>query len=348
MSAASFDSLSSPSSDGQPSITHTVAASGDTILTLNSPNAKFAPWEDDSSPPATNGSPITFRVSSQHIIQASSVFEAALTGLWEEGSKNAEGFYEVSAEDWDAEALRIVLCLIHSRTSNIPRNVTLEMLCKIAVLVDYYNLHEALRFCASLWIEDLRDPLPTTFGRDLILWICVSHIFKDATIFEAVTKRAIEHSPGDIPSLNLPIPEYITGSLNEQRELAMKLLISVLQEAKFKLLDGRVGCSFECRSLNLGALVKFMHDEGFLEAVTEKSYEGRSVTDVITKIREMKSPTKSSYWRCPGFCSFTLTKLIESGLGTATAQIRGLGLGGYPVGTWNWAGFSGVSFGIPR
>ncbi len=110
--------------------------------------------------------------------------------------------------------MRVVLSLIHSRTKDIPRIVTLEMLSKIAVLVDYYELHDAVHFYASLWIDTLRSSLPTSYGRDLILWICVSWVFKNASIFTAVTKLAVEHNPGKVPTLQLPIPEKVIGKFS--------------------------------------------------------------------------------------------------------------------------------------
>ncbi|RYP61159.1 hypothetical protein DL769_007841 [Monosporascus sp. CRB-8-3] len=196
---------------------NTLATPSDTILTLNNPNAPFAVWDEasgiKSENPVSNDraqsppSSITFHVSSQNLIQASSVWRAALTGNWKESSVTANGCHEINTEDWDAEAMFLVLSIIHCRTRSIPRTVTLEMLCKIAILVDYYKLHEALHFFASLWIDNLRSSLPTVYNRDLILWICVSWVFKDAAIFEIVTKRAIEHSPARIQALDLPIPE---------------------------------------------------------------------------------------------------------------------------------------------
>jgi hypothetical protein len=138
------------------------------------------------------------------------VFKAALTGFWKEGSVTESGCYEISAEDWDVEAMRVVLSLIHSRTKSIPRTVTLEMLVKIAVLVDYYELHEAVHFFATLWIDALRPSVPKVYSPDIMLWICLSWIFKDAPIFAAVTKLAIEESPGKMSTdTDLPIPTSV-------------------------------------------------------------------------------------------------------------------------------------------
>ena len=69
---------------------------------------------------------------------------------------------------------------------------------------------------------------------------------------------------------------------------------------KHKLIDGKVGCSFECRSLLLGALVKFMHDYdvsgyGTLEAAPQT----RSIEATIRLVREMKSPSRDWHPRVP-------------------------------------------------
>ena len=42
--------------------------------------------------------------------------------------------------------MHIVLSVMHHRTRDIPRETTLEMLCKIVVLVDYYELHDTMSF----------------------------------------------------------------------------------------------------------------------------------------------------------------------------------------------------------
>jgi hypothetical protein len=160
-------------------VSHTVAASGDTIITLNKPNPQLAIWEYDSSlnPATSTSAAITFRVSSRHLIEASPLFQAAMTGGWKEGSKNNDGFYEIIAEGWDAEALHIVLIEIHGDATSVtqpPRVVDLELLGKIAVLVDYYNLYhlENLYPQAEKWIKDLQGSFKTAFGQnELILWL---------------------------------------------------------------------------------------------------------------------------------------------------------------------------------
>lgn len=118
----------------------------------------------------------------------------------------------MDASEWDAEAFRIVLSIIHGRNDQVPRDIPLEMLCKIAVIVDYYQCDEVFRFCSSVWISSLRGSFTKKYDRTLILWLCVSWVFRDEDIFEAATKAATEQSDRTVGNLGLPIPERVIGT----------------------------------------------------------------------------------------------------------------------------------------
>ncbi|KAK3311921.1 hypothetical protein B0H66DRAFT_539033 [Apodospora peruviana] len=304
----------------------TVSSPSDAILTLNSPNAPFAAWDNPQYTTSDND-PVTFLVVAQNLIQTSCVFKAALTGPWKEGVVTEDGVKNLEAEGWDSEAMRIVLSAIHHRTKDIPRRVTLEMLCKIAVLVDYYELHDSLFFFLHLWINDLQSPLPKVHGRDLILWICITSIFTSATIHEAVTSVAISHCPGEFRTLDLPIPGRVENLINTRREAALSQLIASLNDIKGKLLEDTSRCSFECRSAHLGALIIHMHDERLLDGAIEPPFEGRSVADTVKRIRAMRSPSKDWHVQTStdSLCELSLRSVTETAL-KAIDAIQGLEL----------------------
>jgi hypothetical protein len=91
---------------------------------------------------------------------ASSVFKNILTGGWKESVTHLQkGSVEITTEGWDIEALLILLRAIHSQNYHIPRKLTLEMLAKVAVLVDYYECKEAMSVWTTIWIDALeRSP----------------------------------------------------------------------------------------------------------------------------------------------------------------------------------------------
>lgn len=197
---------------------HDIASDGDAVLVLKNPNAPFAVWGDPAAPASestkdkspSSASSITFLVSSHHLKSASSVFRAALTGPWVESTRTKDGRHQIPAEDWDVEALLVVLNIVHGRNNRVPKTVTLE-LCKISVLVDYYHLSEAVRFSKRFWIDGLRASVPKTYGRELILWLCVSWVFQSSSIFQAVTETAIRESPKPVSALQLPISAAVVG-----------------------------------------------------------------------------------------------------------------------------------------
>ena len=92
------------------------------------------------------------------------------------------------------------------------------MLAKIAVLVDYYELENA-----EVMERDVRDGIanlrcsvriPSSYCRDLMLWICISRVFHMNKEFEEATALAIEGSEGWIKTLDLPIHQEIICKLS--------------------------------------------------------------------------------------------------------------------------------------
>lgn len=209
---------------------HTLDPSGDVIFTLENPDAPFAVWQDGNGNGNGNSNGndkgngnsseslilitriVTFLVSSRHLILASPVLKAALTGGWNEGAVNeVSRLHEISAEEWDTEAMTIVMSIIHHRWPQVPRVVSLELLAKIAVIVDYYQIHETVQIMSEPWIEHARKSLPNSYGREILLWMCISSVFKNSAIFKHVTAIAIKYCPGIVESLQLPIPSAAIG-----------------------------------------------------------------------------------------------------------------------------------------
>ncbi|KAL0941934.1 uncharacterized protein CTRU02_204697 [Colletotrichum truncatum] len=148
-----------------------------------------------------------FVLSSKHLILASGYFRAKLSGPWKEAStRGVDGRYHVEASDWDDQALLLVMRVLHGKNSKIPRRISLELLAKIAVLVDYYDCFEATEIISSIWIDALRNEIPSELNRELVLWLLISKVFHQSEIILQVTKTAIGRSLGLMPALGLPIP----------------------------------------------------------------------------------------------------------------------------------------------
>lgn len=150
------------------------------------------------------------QVSSRHLILASTYFKLMFQNDWKE-TCSANGLFEIVMENWDSDAMLILMNIIHGHTRNVKRTVSLEILAKLAVLVDYFQCAEVVELFSQIWIIQLKKNLPTTYSRDLILWICISWVFRQPYEFKAATCTALTQSRGPIPTLGLPIPEIIVG-----------------------------------------------------------------------------------------------------------------------------------------
>lgn len=102
--------------------------------------------------------------------------------------------------------------VLHGLNREVPRKITLEMLAKIAILVDYYQCHEAVELAVIMWIDAFKDCLPLKGDRDLVLWLLVSSTFRQTETFRSITKTAIEESRAPLPALDLPISQNVISN----------------------------------------------------------------------------------------------------------------------------------------
>jgi hypothetical protein len=218
---------------------HEIDPNGDTLFILRKPNAPFAVdssfrewarampeyWTAQmqqkegrlrdfallTAPTANSNPEIHMRLSSKHLSLASEYFRKLMTSDWIE-TKAENGYsYTITAEEWDKEALLLLMNIIHGQTQKVALEVDLVVLAKIATLVDYYKCHKAVHFFATIWINQLGTPLPSSYERDLLLRLFVSYVFSDERAFQKLTKTIIYESRGPIHTLGLAIPEEIIG-----------------------------------------------------------------------------------------------------------------------------------------
>ncbi|KAL7912612.1 hypothetical protein GGI35DRAFT_440707 [Trichoderma velutinum] len=314
----------------KPSI-HQVDPDGDTLLILHYPNAPFAAmgsavfhpgqladplseqirqirlqprcFEKSHSKPQVreNKKEIHFRLSSKHLTLASEYFRKMMANGWKETTP-AKGYsFIITAEEWDQKALLILMNIIHGRTTQIPLTISLEMLAKVSVLVDYYKCHEAVEFFAKAWISNLTEPVPSSYGRNLLLRLCISWIFSEAAIFRKLTKTAVYQSEGHIHSLGLPIPGAVIDALEMRRQNLVSEFISSLHDLKSQLCMNEGNCSFECSSILLGAFIKGMNTACI--PPTTSQLDGYSFMALEQAVRNIKEPKYTSIPKSYSLCT---------------------------------------------
>ncbi|GIK05968.1 hypothetical protein Aspvir_010085 [Aspergillus viridinutans] len=237
---------------------------------------------------------VRIQVSAKHLMLASPVFKRALTGKWKEGSTFVgTGSVEITTESWDVEAFLILLRILHCQHHKLPKRVSLELAAKIAVLADYYECNDLVGFIRDAWITCLREELPSTYSRTLILWLWVAWYFNIPTKFKKATSIAMSQSKDEINALELPIPARIIYEMNQKRQQAICKIILQLQRECEAFMRGSKGCSFECSSIMLGSLTKQMLSEGLLESEVKFYYKGCNVTGLIKSVQSFVAPN----WR---------------------------------------------------
>ncbi|EWY79971.1 hypothetical protein FOYG_16912 [Fusarium oxysporum NRRL 32931] len=113
-------------------------------------------------------------VSSSHLVLASPVFQAMVEGPYVEGSTDHRGIYQFTTHGWNQEALVIVLDIIHGHHRSVPKSLDLEMLAKVAVIVDYYKCHEIVEVFAERWLKALQNGHTVHYGKASMLWLLIS------------------------------------------------------------------------------------------------------------------------------------------------------------------------------
>lgn len=116
---------------------------------------------------------IHYHCSAAHLKLASKTFEKSLSGDWAESIRKDDGRYHIVVEDWDENALLTLLNIFHLKTRQLPEEMDDEKLTKLAVLMDYYDCAETTGTFTDVWLDRMRNRVPSTYCRELILWICV-------------------------------------------------------------------------------------------------------------------------------------------------------------------------------
>ncbi|KAF4962827.1 hypothetical protein FSARC_9110 [Fusarium sarcochroum] len=170
-------------------------------------------------------------VSSSHLSQVSPVFHQMLKGPFSESITDKDGFYRITASGWDPHALTVVFDIIHGHNRSVPRQLPLEMLAKVAVIVDYYDCLEAVETFAEIWVNAMAKSQSDVYGKDSMLWLLVSWVFRHRAIFEKMARLAIMHSKRLIMVDDLPIPlSILNAAKNEVSHRIPKTILTGLYD----------------------------------------------------------------------------------------------------------------------
>ncbi|KAF4956615.1 hypothetical protein FGADI_3767 [Fusarium gaditjirri] len=241
---------------------------------------------------------VRMRVSSKHLTFASKTFSAMLRGPWSEASSSSSrgSPRQVATSDWDAKALAIVLDAIHGRFRQIPKNINLVLLARIATIVDYYQCYECIECISSLWLsqQSVTQENSDLYTKTSLLRLYVAWVFESDVLFTAVARKVLRYSKGlaEFDLKDLPVGG-IFDVLNDKRtELIGRVLegLDILQETlRTENECPGLGLS-DCSSTLLGTLMRERfrwEDKG---APLEPPYDGYSVVTMRALVDRFPHP----------------------------------------------------------
>nr|KMM71731.1 hypothetical protein CPAG_08032 [Coccidioides posadasii RMSCC 3488] len=252
--------------------------------------AKSTPWKSannstDSSQSenlATQDEYSWFKVSPRHLMLASPHFKETLT----EGGRKAhildsDGCITIREDGRDPDAMLLLMNVIHGRTRMVPREITLEMLAKVAVLVDVYQCSEVVAGSHSMDLGRLGVP-------------------KARGVSASYTNCPV---PNSRTTSDPWVANSTENTIDEQRKDSIDQIVEHLHGLRQDFLEQQESCSFECSSMLFGALTIEMHRRNLLPR-TASPFPGASFAKVVQSVRLIRSPT----W-CPvaGWVSFNST-----------------------------------------
>ena len=207
-----------PQSDTQPQEANEDQSEGSEDVTTESKNSASdvsKDTEDESSAPPSE---IEMLVSSRHLMLSSPVFKAMLQHSNFAEGKELQDSKKVTIplpED-DPDAFAIILDIVHGRNRKVPKEVNLDLMGKLAVLVDKYQMLEVVEMFSDIWIDGLRVNLPKNFTADAVPWLGIAWVFKKEVEFRHLT--SIIEQEGDSKlgkefGEEVPVPELVIGKL---------------------------------------------------------------------------------------------------------------------------------------
>ncbi|RGP78620.1 hypothetical protein FLONG3_3242 [Fusarium longipes] len=234
---------------------------------------------------------IEFRmlVSGKHLELASSIFKTMITGPFAEAKADLSGVRRITASDWDPEAFKIILTIMHGYHRAVPRSLSLEMLVKVAMIVNYYECLESVELYTDIWLEGLKSELPTVYGRDCILCVFISWVFSKPIMFRNMTQLALRHSQKLIEAEGFPILADILEDIDIARQSALAEVFSAIYELLDRLQEEQE-CSFECSSMLLGVLTKELRIRGILYPRNAPPFHGFSIEGTKEMIMGLRKP----------------------------------------------------------
>jgi hypothetical protein len=151
-------------------------------------------------------------VSSRHMMLASQYFQTILSGNFNEAiTLRTKGHVSIPLLA-DLDAMIILLNIVHGVSRQVPRQVSLELLIKLAVLVRSFGMLDAVQFFSDTWIDNFqREGLPESYDENVLPLLFVFWVFDRPFEFKNMTRLAQRECDESLDEdvRDVPIPRSI-------------------------------------------------------------------------------------------------------------------------------------------
>ncbi|GKZ93569.1 hypothetical protein AnigIFM59636_006643 [Aspergillus niger] len=254
------------------------------------------------------------RVSSDRLGHASPYFQKKLNDehMFREVDALPARFDNISA-------IFILLNAIHGRVPNVPRHVTPDTMCMIALLTELWGCHNNMMAFSEIWVINMSESISKTYDSDVAEWIYIAWVFRHRSLFWYITRVAIRGSTGVILKHGLPIPDGVLKHIDMARQKHVDaIVISLYQRMESILEEG--GCCQACDTMIVGQLMTEMKPKDLFPP-PQAPYEGWSIDRLLRMLSAVPEPQCTRLFHaslgCPrGPCELfpatrTLIKLVD-------------------------------------
>ncbi|KAH8809258.1 hypothetical protein F5884DRAFT_901370 [Xylogone sp. PMI_703] len=166
---------------------------------------------------------------------------------------------ELLGPEDEPTAMMIILGILCGTSAQVPIQLDLPTLNKVAVLVDKYQWHALVTPHAISWFDHLVDSqgLPDAFDENLLMWLWIAWLFEKKDHFKALSRVAQQDACNsiDLADENIRLSTRVLIAINGQRKVAFQKIEQALEGFKRRLLD----CEAELKdSLPAQKMLRYM------------------------------------------------------------------------------------------
>jgi hypothetical protein len=132
------------------------------------------------------------------------------SGLSEGMQVQPKGSLELKIDHSNGLAYLLLMLIVHCRPRLVPRKLSKQTLTDVAVLVDYYQCHTAVKVFGDMCIKAI-EKVYELKNRESLKWVMISWVFRYEPKFKEATKEVVGRWKNTINAGGLPIPASILG-----------------------------------------------------------------------------------------------------------------------------------------